>query len=79
MNFKQFDRLVMEASYDEVKVIGRDVELDDHYAHIIGMTLKEKQAFVYAYLLKNERKWVENAKGIPTIYIRLGTPATVSD
>ncbi len=48
MNFKQFDRLLMEASYDEVKVIGRDVELDGHYAHIIGMTLKEKQAFVYA-------------------------------
>ena len=48
MNFKHFDRLLMEASYDEVKVIGRDVELDGHYAHIIGMTLKDKRAFVYA-------------------------------
>jgi len=47
MNFKHFDRLLMAASYDEVKVIGRDVELDGHYAHIIGMTLKDKQAFVY--------------------------------
>ena len=37
----------MEGTYDEVKVIGRDVELDGHYAHIIGMTLKDKQAFVY--------------------------------
>lgn len=48
MNFKHFDRLLMEASYDEVKVIGRDVKLDGHYAHIIGMTLKDKKAFVYA-------------------------------
>lgn len=37
----------MENSYDEVKVIGRDVELDGHYAHIIGMTLKDRQTFVY--------------------------------
>ena len=48
MNFKHFDRLLMEASCDEVKVIGRDVELDGHYVHIIGMTLKDKRAFVYA-------------------------------
>lgn len=48
MNFKHFDRLLMETSFDEVKVIGRDVELDGHYVHIIGMTLKDKQAFVYA-------------------------------
>jgi len=47
MNFKHFDRLITKASYDEIKVIGRDVELDGHYAHIIGMTLKDKQAFVY--------------------------------
>lgn len=37
----------MEVSYDEVKVIGRDVELEGHYAHIIGMTLKDKQVSVY--------------------------------
>lgn len=48
MNFKHFDRLIMETSFDGVKVIGRDVELDGHYVHIIGMTLKDKQAFVYA-------------------------------
>ena len=51
MNFEHFDRLLMEASFDEVKVIGRDVELDGHYAHIIGMTLKDKQALVYAFEL----------------------------
>ena len=45
MNFKHFDRLITKASYDEIKVIGRDVELDGHYAHIIGMTLKDRQAF----------------------------------
>jgi len=48
MDFKYFDRILKKASYDEVKVIGRDVKLDGHYAHIIGMTLKDKQAFVYA-------------------------------
>lgn len=59
MNFKHFDRLLMEASYDEVKVIGRDVELDGHYAHIIGMTLKDKQAFVYALELVEHSDAVE--------------------
>lgn len=48
MNFEHFDRMLMEASYDEVKIIGKDVELDGHCAHIIGMTLKDKQARVYA-------------------------------
>lgn len=48
MNFKQLDRLLTETSYDEVKIIGKDVTLDGHYAHIIGMTRKDKQAFVYA-------------------------------
>lgn len=48
MNFKHFDRLFTEASYDEVKVIGRDAQLDGHFVHIIGMTLKNKKAFVYA-------------------------------
>lgn len=48
MNFKQLDRLLTETLYDEVKIIGKDVTLDGHYAHIIGMTRKGKQAFVYA-------------------------------
>ena len=47
MNFKHFERLLTKASYDEVKVIGRDVKLDGQYAHIVGMTLKDRQAFVY--------------------------------
>lgn len=47
MNFKHLDRLIMASFYDEIKVIGRDVNPDGHYAHIIGLTLKEKHAFVY--------------------------------
>lgn len=47
MDFKHFDRMIKQSSYDEVKVIGRDVELGGHCAHIIGMTLKDKHAFVY--------------------------------
>lgn len=60
MNFKQFDRLLKEASYDDVKVIGRDVELDGHYAHIIGMTLKDRQAFVYVLELVEHPDIEEN-------------------
>lgn len=52
MNFEHFDRMIMKASYDDVKVIGRDVELDGRCAHIIGMTLKDKQAFVYTLELQ---------------------------
>lgn len=48
MNFEYFDRLLMESSYDEIRVIGKDIELDGYCAHIIGMTLKDKQAFIYA-------------------------------
>lgn len=59
MNFKHFDRLLREASYDEVKVIGKDIEIDGRYAHIIGMTLKDKQAFVYALELVERSDAVE--------------------
>lgn len=48
MNFKHFDRLLMESSYDEIRVIGKDIELDGHCAHMIGMTRKDKQARIYA-------------------------------
>lgn len=64
MNFKHFDRMLMEASYDEVKVIGKDVELDGHYAHIIGMTLKDKQAFVYVLELMEHHDTEENFQNI---------------
>lgn len=47
MNFEYFDRLLLETACDEVKVIGRDVVLEGHCVHIIGMTRKGKQAFVY--------------------------------
>lgn len=47
MNFRHLDRMIKAASYDEIKIIGKDVELDGHLAHIIGMTLKDKKAFVY--------------------------------
>jgi len=60
MNFKHFDRLITKASYDEIKVIGRDVELDGHYAHIIGMTLKDRQAFVYVLELMEHHDTEEN-------------------
>lgn len=54
MNFKQFDRLLAKASYDEVQIIGKDVTLDGHFAHIIGMTRKDKQVLVYTLELTEQ-------------------------
>lgn len=52
MNFKYFDRLLTEAAYDDIKVIGKDAELDGNSVHIIGMTLKDEKAYVYGLELK---------------------------
>lgn len=52
MNFNYFNNLLEEASYDEVKIIGRDVTVDGRCVHIIGMTLKNRQAFVYGLEVK---------------------------
>lgn len=47
MNFEHFESLFAQNTFDEVKVIGRDVELEGHYGHVIGMTLKDRKALVY--------------------------------
>lgn len=62
MNFKQLDRLLMETSYDEVKVIGRDVEWDGQCAHLIGMTLKDRQAVVTVLELQEQHDTEEDAQ-----------------
>lgn len=47
MNFEFFNLLYSNAEFDEVKVIGKDIEKNGRSYHILGMTLKEKKATVY--------------------------------
>ena len=47
MNFALFDLLYVNTQFDEIKVIGKEVEKNGRPYHIIGMTLKEKRATVY--------------------------------
>ena len=47
MNFAFFDLLYSKAQFDEIKVIGKEVEKNGRLYHIIGMTLKEKKATLY--------------------------------
>lgn len=47
MNFKRFQRLYARTDFDEVKVIGKDVEKNGQSYYLLGMTLKEKKASLY--------------------------------
>ena len=47
MNFEFFNVLCANAEYDEVRVIGKDVEKEGRFYYILGMTLKEKKASLH--------------------------------
>lgn len=47
MNFEYFQGLISNAEFDEIKVIGKDIKKDNQWYHIIGMTLKDKNAALY--------------------------------
>lgn len=47
MNFEIFNHFYQESQYDEIKVIGKEGQKEGKPYHIIGMTLKEKQAHLY--------------------------------
>lgn len=47
MNFQHFNHFYRESNYDEIKVIGKEVEKEGKPYHIIGMTLKEKKVHLY--------------------------------
>lgn len=47
MNFQIFNHFYQESQYDEIKVIGKEVIKEGKSYHIIGMTLKERQAHLY--------------------------------
>lgn len=47
MNFDFFSALYTNAEFDEIKVIGKEIEKEGRLYHIVGMTLKEKNATLY--------------------------------
>lgn len=47
MNYAYFDLLYTKSMYDEIKVIGKDVEWDGVFYHVMGMTLKDKKAMLH--------------------------------
>lgn len=59
MNFKHFNRLYKNAVYDEIKVIGKEIEKEGNVYHIAGMTLKNRKASVYILELSGEPLEVE--------------------
>lgn len=58
MNFEKFERLFRENSYDEIRIIGKDIEIDGQFIYIIGMTLKDGRVSVYA--LEEAENYYEN-------------------
>lgn len=47
MNFELFNHFYQESQYDEIKVIGKEVQKEGKPYHIIGMTLKERKVHLY--------------------------------
>ena len=47
MDFRFFQKLFEHATFDEIKVIGKDILIEEHSGHIIGMTRKDKQVRLY--------------------------------
>lgn len=47
MNFSLFNALYTRTEFDEIKVIGKDVEKNGRSYYLLGMTLKEKKASLY--------------------------------
>lgn len=47
MNFKIFQRLYSRAEFDEIQIIGQDIEKEGRPYHIIGMARKDKKVSLY--------------------------------
>ena len=43
MNFQYFNRIHLSSKFDEIQIIGKEIQKEDKCYHIIGMTLKEKK------------------------------------
>lgn len=51
MNFDRFQKLYQIAQYEEIKVIGKDIDIDGKPLHIIAMA-KQHQGQMYLYVLE---------------------------
>lgn len=47
MNFQHFNHIYEEAQYDEIQIIGKEIQKEGKAYHIMGMTLKDKKARLY--------------------------------
>ena len=47
MNYQYFQHLFQQSQYDEIKIIGKDLNKKNQWYHILGMTLKNKQAHLH--------------------------------
>lgn len=54
MNFSFFQTLYEQSDFDEIKVIGKDIVSEGQNYHILGMSLKEKQAVLYVVEMMEE-------------------------
>ncbi len=56
MNYAYFDLLFTKSKYDEIKVIGKEVERDGVFYHVMGMTLKDKKATLHVLEYNSTRE-----------------------
>ena len=54
MTFNFFNTLYSHTNFDEIKIIGKDLEKEGHFYHVIGMTLKDRQASLYVLEFLNQ-------------------------
>ncbi len=47
MDLRFFQKLYEHSIFDEVKAIGKDIVIEGHHGHILGMTRKDKQVRLY--------------------------------
>lgn len=47
MNFNFFNELYSHTDFDDIKVIGKEIQKDGRFYHIAGMSLKEKKVTIY--------------------------------
>lgn len=64
MNYAYFDLLYTKAMYDEIKVVGKDVEWDGVFYHVMGMTLKDKKATLHVLEFDTTKEDVRDDGGL---------------
>ena len=57
MDLKELSQLVAEYKYDEIKIIGKTIQIDDLYYHLAALMRKENKA--YLCILSQSQSWEE--------------------